>query len=86
MTSECPQTGPIGSYRTRDGAEREVVAVQVDGLWTVIDVRRAGATEDGDRDERVVETRLGGVDEVAAVVADYVEQALRAGCPQVRAA
>jgi len=86
MTSQAAKAERVVTYFTREGVERELVAVEVDGLWTVIDARLVPGPDDGDRDERVVETRLGGTHEVAAVVADYVEQASRAGYPQVRAA
>ena len=85
MTVETTSVQEVGLYEADGGVARQLVAVKVDGLWTVIDALAVPHTEEGDRDERIVESRLGGEAEAEALVADYLEQCAIRGGPLVRA-
>ena len=81
-TATAAATHTLGRYAL-GGRERELVAVQVPGEQhlSVIDVLRNPLPEDGDIDERHVESRVRGFEEARAIAADYIALAEQIGSP-----
>ncbi len=80
-----PRTIQIDTYSTAEGIERELVAVYDYDMWTLFDRVIADSLAEEDLDERWVEDRLTGWDQVAAVAIEYVAQADFHGCPLMEA-
>jgi hypothetical protein len=80
LTSNAPIAQLLATY-SADGRQRELHAIQLPGEQTIaiIDVLKVPLDEDGDLDPRHVDDRIRGLDEAAAVAADYIDLAARIG-------